>query len=460
MDSGEAVASGDRSDDRGGRLDRPGHRLVVPARHAARQSRRPTGAWRSARSGASGATRGRPSTRPWRTGTGRCTRSCCSVTTDLVARAHDAGLAVNVWTVNAREDLTRNGGAGRRHRDHRPAHPTHSGLQMEAPRAPRKRDDRLLARRGGSPGPFTGHSCAARKQPVTGPNGEPRPGSTKMVGHERRRLREADPRPGRPAVAQSETNTLVRVGKLILDDSDSYGVEMALQLARAGGDEVTLVSMAPDGETSGLRTGLAMGAAGHPGQRRRARRHRRPGHGQGARRGHQAGQARPGPRRRTESTDGYTGTLPVQSPSCSACPSVTFAKPSPSTALGQGAAPDRGRLRRGRLPAPRRGHGHRRRGRAPLSLLQGHHGGQLEACRQADRRRPRSRGRRWVRPGRPGDHLVSDGRGAQRARSSSTRATRREASWPSSSRSRFSRRMDVDKIWVLAETADGAGPTP
>jgi glycerophosphoryl diester phosphodiesterase len=30
-----------------------------------------------------------------------------SVTTDLVARAHDAGLAVNVWTVNAREDLTR-----------------------------------------------------------------------------------------------------------------------------------------------------------------------------------------------------------------------------------------------------------------------------------------------------------------------------------------------------------------
>ena len=37
---------------------------------------------------------------------------------------------------------------------------------------------------------------------------------------------------------------------------------MALQLAdAAGGGEVTLVSMAPSGETSGLRTGLAMGAA-------------------------------------------------------------------------------------------------------------------------------------------------------------------------------------------------------
>ena len=46
-----------------------------------------------------------------------------------------------------------------------------------------------------------------------------------------------------------------------MDDSDNYGVEMALQLASGEGDEVTLVSMAPGGETSGLRTGLAMGAA-------------------------------------------------------------------------------------------------------------------------------------------------------------------------------------------------------
>jgi len=38
-----------------------------------------------------------------------------------------------------------------------------------------------------------------------------------------------------------------------MDDSDAYGVEMALQLAdAAGGGEVTLVSMAPGGETSGF----------------------------------------------------------------------------------------------------------------------------------------------------------------------------------------------------------------
>ena len=56
--------------------------------------------------------------------------------------------------------------------------------------------------------------------------------------------------------------TLNRSGKLILDESDSYGVEMALQLVdTAGGGEVTLVSMAPNSEVGGLRTALAMGAA-------------------------------------------------------------------------------------------------------------------------------------------------------------------------------------------------------
>ena len=56
--------------------------------------------------------------------------------------------------------------------------------------------------------------------------------------------------------------TLNRSGKLILDESDSYGVEMALQLVdAAGGGEVTLVSMAPGSEVGGLRTALAMGAA-------------------------------------------------------------------------------------------------------------------------------------------------------------------------------------------------------
>src|SRR3954451_6005850 len=70
------------------------------------------------------------------------------------------------------------------------------------------------------------------------------------------------PDPAMPGELDSSTNTLKREGKLILDESDSYGVEMALQLVTAAGDgEVTLVSMAPNGEVSGLRTALAMGAA-------------------------------------------------------------------------------------------------------------------------------------------------------------------------------------------------------
>ena len=63
-------------------------------------------------------------------------------------------------------------------------------------------------------------------------------------------------------MSSNADHTLKREGKLILDESDSYGVEMALQLVdKAGGGEVTLVSMAPNGEVSGLRTALAMGAA-------------------------------------------------------------------------------------------------------------------------------------------------------------------------------------------------------
>src|SRR6202040_689544 len=70
------------------------------------------------------------------------------------------------------------------------------------------------------------------------------------------------PDPAAPQALDPVSHTLVREGKLIMDDSDAYGVEMGLQLAEAaGGGEVTLVSMAPGGETSGLRTALAMGAA-------------------------------------------------------------------------------------------------------------------------------------------------------------------------------------------------------
>src|SRR4029077_20757180 len=70
------------------------------------------------------------------------------------------------------------------------------------------------------------------------------------------------PDPAVPGSLDPSTHTLKREGKLILDESDSYGVEMALQLVTAaGGGEVSLVSMAPNNEVSGLRTALAMGAA-------------------------------------------------------------------------------------------------------------------------------------------------------------------------------------------------------
>ena len=69
------------------------------------------------------------------------------------------------------------------------------------------------------------------------------------------------PDPAVPGELNSN-HTLKREGKLILDESDSYGVEMALQLVdKAGGGEVTLISMAPNAEVSGLRTALEIGRA-------------------------------------------------------------------------------------------------------------------------------------------------------------------------------------------------------
>jgi electron transfer flavoprotein beta subunit len=135
------------------------------------------------------------------------------------------------------------------------------------------------------------------------------------------------PDPAAPPALDPETFTLRREGKLVLDDSDTYGVEMALQLvASVGGGEVTLVSMAPGGETSGLRSALAMGAD-------RAVLVSDP-----ALSGTDAlGTAKvlAAVIRRlgadlvlaaTESTDGYTGTMPVQLAELLGLPSVTFAK--------------------------------------------------------------------------------------------------------------------------------------
>ncbi len=135
------------------------------------------------------------------------------------------------------------------------------------------------------------------------------------------------PDPATPGALDPSTNTLVREGKLILDDSDAYGVEMALRLVEAaGGGEVTLVSMAPNNEQSGLRTGLAMGA------------HKAILVSDPALKGSDSlGTAKvlaAAIKRAnadlviaaTESTDGYTGTTPVQIAEILGLPSVTFAK--------------------------------------------------------------------------------------------------------------------------------------
>ena len=134
------------------------------------------------------------------------------------------------------------------------------------------------------------------------------------------------PDPATPGSLGSD-HTLNRDSKLILDDSDAYGVEMALRLVEAaGGGEVTLVSMAPNSEVSGLRTGLAMGA------------HKAVLVSDPILKGSDAlatakvlaaAIKRGNPDlviAATESTDGYTGTTPVQIAELLGFPSVTFAK--------------------------------------------------------------------------------------------------------------------------------------
>ncbi|MFN8015506.1 MAG: electron transfer flavoprotein subunit beta/FixA family protein [Acidimicrobiia bacterium] len=58
-----------------------------------------------------------------------------------------------------------------------------------------------------------------------------------------------------------ENFRFVREGKIVIDDADLYGVEVALQLKEKLSDaQVIAVSMAPDEQSSGLRTALQMGA--------------------------------------------------------------------------------------------------------------------------------------------------------------------------------------------------------
>ncbi len=136
------------------------------------------------------------------------------------------------------------------------------------------------------------------------------------------------PDPAMPGQLDPSTKTLKREGKLIMDESDSFGVEMGLQLAeKAGGGEVTIVSMVPSSGVQGIRQALAMGAAkailvsddalvGTDAL--------------GTAKVLAAAIKRAGEvdlvLTATESTDGYTGTVPAQVAELLGWPSLTFAR--------------------------------------------------------------------------------------------------------------------------------------
>ncbi len=136
------------------------------------------------------------------------------------------------------------------------------------------------------------------------------------------------PDPAVPGELDPSTHTLKREGKLILDDSDSYGVEMALQLVdKAGGGEVTLLSMAPNNEVSGLRTALAMGAAkavlvSDPALQGSDALSTAKVLAKAVERAGEVDLVLTA----TEATDGYTGTIPAQVAELLGWPSLTFAK--------------------------------------------------------------------------------------------------------------------------------------
>ena len=132
-----------------------------------------------------------------------------------------------------------------------------------------------------------------------------------------------------PAAPQSldASHNLDRSGKLILDEADTYGVEMALQLVdKSGTGEVTVVSMGSAADVAGLRNALAMGAAKAVIVSDESLRGT---DALGTAKVLAAVIGRISPDLvlcATESSDGYTGTTPVQVAELLGLPSITFAK--------------------------------------------------------------------------------------------------------------------------------------
>ncbi len=54
--------------------------------------------------------------------------------------------------------------------------------------------------------------------------------------------------------------SIVRPEEQVLDDTDRYGIEVALQLKEKFDAEVTIISMGPSGTQKGLQQALQMGA--------------------------------------------------------------------------------------------------------------------------------------------------------------------------------------------------------
>ena len=63
-----------------------------------------------------------------------------------------------------------------------------------------------------------------------------------------------------PAIESSyKDGTLVRPEEQVLDDTDRYGIELALQMKESLNAEVTVISMSPEGTLKGIQQALQMG---------------------------------------------------------------------------------------------------------------------------------------------------------------------------------------------------------
>jgi electron transfer flavoprotein beta subunit len=134
------------------------------------------------------------------------------------------------------------------------------------------------------------------------------------------------PDPNTPYKLDPGTHFVERPADQVLDDTDRYGIEVALRLAEATGGTVTLVSMGPAGGLQGIRQALAMGA------------HKAVIINDPSLRGSAAlvtARLLAAALRRedpdliiagTESTDGYTGVVPQQVAELLGIPALTFAR--------------------------------------------------------------------------------------------------------------------------------------